>query len=1068
VGAKVTATDVERGIVWPTATNEEGFYSLPRVPIGTYDVKVEHPGFQLAIESDITLDLNQTARLDFQLVVGTVGESVQVTSATPMLQTESTHLGQVIDGRTNVELPLATRNYVQLTLLAAGSIHPNPATFKTGLTAFSSGRPNVNGNREQANLFILDGQDNNLFTGNQISYSPSVEAIQEFNEITLNAPAEFGSFMGGIISVSIKSGGNQFHGSVFEFFRNNVLDANDWASNWKGAARAAIRWNDFGGSLGGPIKKDKLFFFADYQGSRNDTPTTINTTTVFTTAERQGNFSQLLTLANPIQLYNPFSTNAAGVRSPFLNNIIPPSMFSPAAANILSSMEYPQPTTNGLLNNLNYSSRTYINGDQGDVRVDYNPFEKDHIFGRYSQGDYENPTIRSFALLYNSFLHYPTHNGVLDWTHVISPALVNDARVGVNYVIQDTGSAANNLTNFPQEVGIPGVPTTFLPAMTFAGGNVASFGTNAVLTFVADTVIQAEDTLIWSKGRHNIRFGFQAYRYRQNVFYSGGAGEAGGFLFNGQYTAGPVAGTRSGVVNGVASGIAEADFLLGLPNEVQGGINGGTWGQRNNRFGTFFQDDWRLASNLTLNLGLRWELFTPWDEVRNRQANFGLVNGQEYISGQSCPYSNCNALYNQYNGITNFQPRLGIAWTPGGGNLVVRAAYSLSSFLEGTGANLRLPLNPPFAIEHNAPYTTAQYNILPGSTLDQGFLPFVANPGDQYHNVELRVWDPNVRPAVSNQWNFTLQDQITPSMTVAASYVGSRSTHLMVVMNYSQKVLNPDGTVSPTRYLVGNPALLADIGQIGGTASAANQDYQSLQIVLQKRLSSGLQSSVAYTYSKCMADSIGYYGQGGQAAVQSPAYQNLYNAAAEWGPCEYDATHNFVASALYRLPFGRGQAFGKNVNKVADAVIGGWQASGILSLHTGFPITITAADASGTLSGGPRGNCLAPAIVYGLRSAPQGGYLWFNPSAYSQPAAGTFGSCGVGTLRGPGLTSLDFSLQKSMRITERQSVYLRGEFLNLTNTPILNAPNRGVGTTLGLLQSSQGARNVQLALRYQF
>ena len=305
-GAKATATDTERGTEWSTVTNTDGVYNLPRVPVGNYKLKVEHEGFETAVQSDVTVQMNQVARLDFTLHVGSITQSVEVTSATPLLQTQSTQLGQVIDARTNVELPLATRNYVQLTLLAPGSINPNPSVFKSGLTTLSSGRPNVNGNREQANNFMLDGLDNNLFTGNQVGYAPAVDAIQEFNEITLNAPAEFGNFMGGIISVSTKSGTNQFHGSAYEFFRNDVLNANDWASNWKGAARSAVRWNNFGGTLGGPVRKDKLFVFLDYQGSRDDTPATINSITVFTTPERQGNFSQLLTQAKPVQLYNPF------------------------------------------------------------------------------------------------------------------------------------------------------------------------------------------------------------------------------------------------------------------------------------------------------------------------------------------------------------------------------------------------------------------------------------------------------------------------------------------------------------------------------------------------------------------------------------------------------------------------------------------------------------------------------------------------------------------------------------------------------------------------------------------
>lgn len=1062
VNAKVVATDKDRGTEWPTTTNAEGIYSLPRLPVGTYNLKVESSGFQAATVSNVLLELNQVARIDVPLQIGNVQQTVEVTSAAPLLQTQSTQLGQVIDAKTNVELPLATRNYVQLTLLAPGSINPNPAGFKSGMTTDSSARPNVNGNREQSNNFILDGLDNNQVSDNLVGYAPAVDAIQEFNEITLTAPAEFGNYMGGIISATIKSGTNQFHGSAFEFFRNDKLNANSWTNNFENLARPAVRWNNFGGTFGGPIKKDKLFFFADYQGSRLDTPTSIATTSVFTSAERTGDFSALLTQAKPVQLYNPFSLDSSGNRQPFPNNVIPASLFNPTASKIISSQFYPQPTNPALLNNLSYGINTYINGDQGDVKVDYNLTDRDRIYGRYSRSSFNNPTIRTDPLLYNSFANYPTNTGVVDWNRTVSPSLVNELRVGVNYVFLNNGAASNSLQGFGQTVGIQGVPSSFLPSLSFTGGNVSSFGTSDVYQLFADTVIHYEDTLIFTKGNHTMHFGFQGYRYRIDTFYSGNNGRAGTLLFNGYYTTRtPAAGASS--TNG---GIAEADFLLGLPDEIQGGVNGGTWGQRANSLAAFYQDDWRLTRTLTLNLGLRWELHTPWVEVDNRQANFGLLSGQEFIAGQN---GAGRALYNQYNGLTNFQPRVGFAWTPGGGKMVIRGGYTLSNYLEGTGTNLRLPINPPFAVEHDNQYSgSGNFKTLPGSTLDQGFLPFVSNAGDQFHSVTLRVWDPFVRPAVANQWNLAVQQQLTPTTTVTAAYVGQRSTHLMVAMPYFQKVLNANGTVSPTQYLAGNPALLADIGQISGTSSLGNQDYDALQVSVQKRYSVGLQFSANYTYSKCMTNSIGYYGQGGQAATASAYFQNIYNAKAEWGPCDYDAAHNFVGNAVYTLPVGRDQMFGKGMNKALDMVVGGWQVGGILSLHTGFPLTVNATDVSGTTARAARANCIAPPDVFGDQNATQGGFQWFNPASYVQPATGTFGNCGVGTVRGPGLTTLDFNLSKHFPITEHQHIELRGEFINLTNTPILNAPARTIGTTLGLLQGSQGSRNVQLALKYTF
>jgi hypothetical protein len=1069
-GANVVATDKDRGTEWPTTTNAEGVYNLPRLSIGTYSLKVEHAGFQISQVQSIVLDMNQVARIDVSLQVGNVTQTVDVTTSAPLLQTQSTEVGQVIDEKTNQELPLATRNYVQLTLLAPGTIHPNPAGFKSGLTTSSSNRPNVNGNREQSNNFMLDGLDNNQVSDNLVGYAPAVDAIQEFNEITLTAPAEFGNYMGGVVSVTTKSGTNHYHGTAYEFFRNDKLNANSWTNNFENLIRPATRWNNFGGAVGGPIKKDKLFFFADYQGSRLDTPTSISTTTVYTAAERTGDFSALLNPAlnggKAVQLYNPFSLDSSGNRIAFPNNVIPASLLNSSASKILTSQYYPLPTNGNLLNNYTYGVQQYINGDQGDLKIDYAISDKDHIYGRYSQSNYTNPVTRADPLLYNSFNLYPTHTGITDWTHTFGPSLVNEARFGVNYVFINNGSSSNNLLGFAQTVGIQDVPSAFLPSLSLSGGNVSSFGTSDVYQLFADAVIHYEDTLIYTKGNHTMHFGFQGYRYRVDTFYSGNNGRAGTILFNGYYTT-HTPGTGASSTNG---GIAEADLLLGLPDEIQGGVNGGTWGQRSNSLAAFYQDDWRVTKNLTLNLGLRYEVHTPWVEVDNRQANFGLISGTEYTAGVgSCPYNNCRALYNQYNGITNFQPRVGIAWTPGGGRTVIRAGYTLSNYLEGTGTNLRLPINPPFAVEHDDQWSgSGNYKTLPGSTLDQGFAPFFANAGDQYHAVTLRVWDPNVRPAVANQWNLTVQRQLTSTMTLSVAYVGQRSTHLMVAMPYFQKVLNPNGTVSQTQYLAGNPTLLADIGQISGTSSIGSQDYDALQVVATKHISSGLQFTASYTWSKCMTNSIGYYGQGGQADNASAYFQNIYNMKAEWGACGYDAASNFVGNAIYSLPFGRGRQFGNNINKGVDAVLGGWTLSGILSLHTGFPITVNATDVSGTTARAARANCIAPAQVYGTQDATQGGYQWFNAADFAQPGAGTFGNCGVSTLRGPGLETLDFNLAKYFAVTEHQRLELRGEFINLTNTPILNSPTRGIGTTLGLLQGSQGARNVQIALKYTF
>jgi hypothetical protein len=637
---------------------------------------------------------------------------------------------------------------------------------------------------------------------------------------------------------------------------------------------------------------------------------------------------------------------------------------------------------------------------------------------------------------------------------------VNDLRIGVNYVIINSGASASNLPNLNQAFGIAAVPSSILAAMSFSANNyLSNIGNANTYTLRPDLVMQYGDTDILSMGTHTMHFGFQGFRERIDTFYSGNNGLAGTFTFNGQY-----------------SGRAESDFLFGLPSQVGTGAQGGTWGQRGNTFAGYFQDDWRVSKNLTLNLGLRYELHTPWSEVLNRQTNFGLITGAIEQPGQN---GNSAALYNTYNGIGNWQPRLGIAWTPGGGKTVIRAAYTLSSYLEGTGTNLRLTINPPYSSEHNADYTA---QLLPSSTLSQGYstllIPnsctqagLLAASAGCFAGVNVRVWDPNVRPAQSNQWNFTVQRQLGNLTMVQAGYVGQKVTHLMVPMPYLQKDLLSNGTVINSPYLSGNPALQSEVGQISGTASNGNQSYNALQVVLQRRLAQGISLQANYTWSKCITDSIGYYGVGtSQAKPQSAYWQNLYNRASEWGPCYYDVTHIFSGYVTYDVPFGRNRMFGKNLNKYVNAIVGDWQVNAIAQFHGGFPLTISANDASGTKSRGPRANCIAPANVYGEQNASAslgGGYQWFSPSSYAQPTSG-FGTCGVGTVRGPGLHTVDLSVSKLFNTFEHQNLEVRGEFINVSNTPILNAPSSAIGSNLGVVNSSQGARNIQLALKYNF
>jgi Carboxypeptidase regulatory-like domain/TonB dependent receptor len=1085
--AKVQAKDIERGTVWTTESNLEGFYSLPRVPVGSYEVRVEMTGFQTAIHPPFELVLNQTARLDFQMRLGAINQTVEVQGAAPLLNTDAMQVGAVIESNINEALPLATRDYIQVTLLVPGVIHPDPSAFTNGIGNgaddtpwLHSGRPYVNGNREQANNFLLDGIDNNQVSDNLVGYVPSVDAIQEFNMITNNAPAEFGNFEGGIISATIKSGSNQLRGSLFEFFRNDVLNANSWESNWSCAParcpKNKMRWNMFGGTIGGPIKKDKLFLFGDYQGQRFAFPASTFPMTVLTGAERRGDFSQLLA-EQGIQLYDPDPAHyipdpthpGQMVRAPFRNNQIPIDRVNPVARNLFASPLYPLPINGQLMNNNIDVTRSSIDGDQFDVKLDAYLTGRDRLSGRFSWSRQDIPTSNSFPLLFDNLNSARTRNGVVNWTLTVNPSLVNEVRVGVNYVWTFGGDHKDGVGNLAEQLGIengndrgPG-----LMALLSPGWFIGSANTPRAYLF-ADTVIQLEDGLIITRGRHILHTGFQYWRQRINTFLAGEAGVAGALFFDGRWTAGP----DTLAISGGATGSPDADFFLGLPESLGRGSNGGTWGQRSNVFGAYLQDDWRVTDSLTLNLGLRYQTYTPWVEVHDRQVNFAPLSGEVELPRQSKLYSNNRALYNSYNwGLGNFQPRFGFAYTPHalGNKTVFRGAFTISSYLEGTGTNLRLPLNPPFAGVLTSIYDNLTF---PGSTLDQGFTGLVS-PTDPYQNATIRLWDPNIRPAISQQWNFTIERQFRSNLLFTVGYIGQHGTHLMVPMPYSQRRLlgvDSSGTPisAPSPYLSGNLALQS-IAQISGTESNGNMRYDALQANLQKQFSEGLQANVAYTYSKCMSNSIGYFGARGQSASQSAYWQNLYDRRAEWGPCYYDVAHVVSSYAVYELPVGRGKKFGNHWNRAINDVAGNWQVSGILQLRGGFPLTIVGSDASGTGSRGARANCNGPARVFGSsHDAPDGGLQWFDPSPYGAPSTGTFGTCGIGTVRGPGLRTADVSLQKEFPIHDEQRIEFRAEFINFTNTPIYSAPETVLGPFLGKIMSSQGPRNIQFGLKLYF
>jgi hypothetical protein len=1103
-GANVIAKSVERGIEYNSTTNDAGIYRIAQLPVGNYDLRVEKTGFEAALYPAFTLHENQVARFDVSLKVGQVSQTIEVTGAAPVLKTEATQVDTIMNAETNDNLPLASRNYVQLTLLAPGAVSTDPSSFQSGNNTGGYGaRPLINGNREQANNFLLDGMDNNQVSDNLLGYTPAPDAIQEFNLITNNASAEFGNFMGGIVSATIKSGSNSFHGDIFEFLRNDALNANNWANNWAHLAKGKLRWNMFGGTLGGPVIKNKLFFFVDYQGQRYDIPASPSPFTVFTGAERTGDFSALCKAGfnaagactgsgnGNVQLYNPCvsftavctpSSAAATTRAIFPFNQIPLAMISPVAANLFKSSLYLSPVNSSLQQNAVNSNPNQFNVDQGDIKVDYRASDKDTISGRFTRAYQNNPSANSFALLGDGLSTTPIWNVVGDWTRTIGTNVVNDARFGWSHITVNNGTSwGSGVGQFGNSLGITnGNPGTLdgLLAFNFSNSALSNIGNAETTENFDDHVWQAEDAVTWTNGRHTFKFGGELQHEIIKTFYAGNNGQLGLMDFTGQFT-GSATGSK-------VAGDGGADFFLGLPQTVGRGVSTGqTWEQSENVVGIYGQDTWRVNEHLTLNLGLRYQFFTPWVETNDLQSNYNMATGQIELANKN---GASRSLYNGFYGGRDLQPRIGFAYTPGFvSHTVVRGAFTVSSYLEGTGTNLRLPINPPFTpAEVNSVYNSLALPLTSTSDgiVGQGSNPSCAPPAYTCFSQNLfRVWDPNVQPAIDNQWNLTAQHQFAGDTTVQLGYIGQQAYHLMVPFDYAQRLLNSNGTTSPSPFFAANPTLYSVLGNpanngLGATASGTQSNgtmsYNSLQAVLQKEMSKGLQYQVSYTYSKCMSNSTGYYGAWNNALSASAYWQNVYDSKAEWAPCYYDATHVLTAYAIYELPVGRGKAFGHDLNRVVDAVVGGWQVSPIVTWRTGWPLPIYgAADNSGTFGRGARADCNGslPGILNTPITGGTGGIQWFtNNGNFTNPADGTFGNCApqLSGLRSPHYTDVDLGLAKNFQITERFKLQFRSEFINAFNHVQYNAPNVSLGSTIGQITSAQPSRQIQFALKLYY
>lgn len=1103
--ATVTAANQATGVKTTTTSHDDGSYNFQFLPIGSYIISATAPGFQTSQVGPMNLEIDQIAKVDFNLKVGSTSETVTVSGeASAVLQTQNSTLGTTVTANTIENLPLSGNNFQTAAVFVPGAVLP-----RFDLEGSSSGyerdttpatAPSFNGNRQQTNNYVMDGVEINETTNNLVGYNPAPQSIQEMRTITGNADAEYGNVNGGEILVVTKGGTNRFHGSVFEYFENQALTANLWSNNDHPTPvpKGVFHQNQFGATFGGPLKKNKLFFFVDFFGTRNNASGTglasVATAKMRTCTPVGGvpmcDFSELLTTPG-IQLYNlaPSPTNPTGGyanASPYANNQIP--LTNPVAAYLFAHPElYPMPNRApdpGTVDRNNYSAptKTITNNNQGDVRVDWAVGAKDSLLFRVSDGDaYDfNPQV-VLPITFPAKNDYPFHSGVVNWVHTFSPSLVNQGRAGMSRIQWFNGTPADVTGKFgltgDQTVGIP-----FKQAYPgFSQINLSStetnVGTAGIVQNFLDNVFNYGDDLIWQHGQHVTKFGVQIARYQQNNYYAGNFGALGQFFYTGQYTSNN---TSAG------GGYGFADFVLNQAASVDVGGVAGPVGQRQYRDAGYVQDDWKVHPRLTLNLGLRYGYDQPIYEVNNKEVNVDISKASSCtaandVSNPCLEFAGRNgasrALYNPY--YKEFMPRFGFAWqfTP---KTVLRGGYGITDYMEGTGANLRPTLNPPFFTQFvNAPATPTKTS--PGNPLSvtNGF----SNAG-QAAITQYNAWDKNLKPAMVQQFNLTTQVLLTGNTTAQVGYVGEVGQHLIVPANANQWTQANVPTTAPFYNLVGPN------GYVVLTTSAAVESYNALQAVLRHHQGHGLEYTLNYTWAHSLTNNPGFYGISGVDGA-SAYWQNYYDPKADYGANGFDARHTLNGTLVWQMPFGRGKKFGNSWGRALDETLGGWQLYGDTLLHTGFPITMTGSNNAGFHSRAARANQYRPLVIVN-----QSVQHWFgtDPSAnpckgpdngvcaYGNEQPGQFGTARVNNgPRAPGYRIIDLSLFKSFPIVESHTLTFRCDAFNAFNIasyapPAFVSAANGVTAANWPNNSVEGqitstvspARQLQLSLVYTF
>jgi len=1056
-GATVTLLNEDTHFQVAVKTNGEGQYVAATISIGNYTITVDQPGFQKLVRQGTMLTVGDRLDVGLQLSLGDVQQTVTVEASAPLIESQSSSVSTLVGNRQMVALPLNGRTFTSLLLLSPGTSVGAASNLGSGDYSFRGSTDyTVNGSPPSNNSYFIDGLTDRGLWLSTLALVPILDSIQEFRVITNNYSAEYGQAAGSITLVETKSGSNHLHGNAWEYLRNNYMDANDFFNNRAGVAAPEFRRNEFGGGAGGPIRRNKTFFFGDYQGLRIRQGQSA-VSTIPTAAQEQmvetGNFAAFgTTIYDPSTLQ---TVNGQLTRQPFAGNIIPAARLDPAAMKLMKLL--PVPTLPGATRNVIDNSVLSQRTDQFDVRLDQNISQSDRLYFKYSYDNSNRVVPGAIATPPNPlvpvgpFISITGDSGTTEplinqsaeatFTKVINPTTVNEARVGAvrwNLNITPLDEPYPAAT----EVGIPGVnfndKSSGLPAFTISGFQV--IGDNN--TFPEDShtmTYQFEDNLTLVRGNHSLKFGGMLVRNDFNGYSS--FPTRGTFDFNGQFTR---------QVGSSTSATALSDFALGVPDTVTRNVLTSTFGMRWSIYSAYAQDSWRATNRLTLDFGVRWDLFMPPYDVHNHFSNLNLNTGLVAVAGQN---GNSRSLRNM--DADNVGPHVGVAYKiTNDGKTVLRSGFGESYVEPGKGGG-QLYKNPPYFVSQ---VINSDVNGLPPLRLSDGLpAPVVPDINNEaaLSQGSFNAWDFNMQSARMLQWSLGVQRQIAPSAMVDVSYVGTRGQDLFSAYNYNQSFPGP-GAQGPRYPLF---AINPNIVTATYNTNYGNSEYNSLQVSLRKAYSHNFQLNLSYTYSKYLTDS-GLINGGGNGPPQ-----NARCFRCEWGPSPDDYRHVLVLNHVADLPFGPGHKFVKE--GLAAKIVGGWQFDGIWTVKSGAAFTPTFSTNVSNSSGGgtqrPNGICNGN-ISNGTIDH------WFNTSCFAASPQYSFGDVAPGVLRGPHLFNIDMGIHRRFYISEERWLTLRGEFFNLLNHPNFAVPNASIGTaaagTIGSLATAD--RIVQVSLRLTF